>query len=141
MRRPLVGVHVRLGDGCYDSKRGGCKYVRSFEAVVRRLREAGGPLVQRVALHPHRDLKNPAVGQKKGGAFISYYFGLIYYAVRPSDRRLATIRAKMLPFSRESERWPVAARYFSRVGGLALSASAGGVVRARRGPCSRPRAG
>ena len=39
--RPLVGVHVRVGDGCWDSKRGGCKYVRSFEGVVTRLREAG----------------------------------------------------------------------------------------------------
>lgn len=41
VRRPLIGVHVRLGDGCYDSKRGGCKYVRSFEAVIVRLRQAG----------------------------------------------------------------------------------------------------
>ena len=40
-RRPLVGAHVRLGDGCYDSKRGGCKYIRSFSEVVTRLREAG----------------------------------------------------------------------------------------------------
>ena len=41
VRRPLIGVHVRLGDGCWDSKRGGCKYVRSFDAVLTRLREAG----------------------------------------------------------------------------------------------------
>uniref|UniRef100_A0A7S2DYK5 Uncharacterized protein n=1 Tax=Haptolina brevifila TaxID=156173 RepID=A0A7S2DYK5_9EUKA len=41
VRRPLIGVHVRLGDGCYDSKRGGCKYVRSFDAVLVRLRQAG----------------------------------------------------------------------------------------------------
>ena len=41
MQRPLVGAHVRLGDGCYDSKRGGCKYVKSFAQVVTRLREAG----------------------------------------------------------------------------------------------------
>ena len=41
VRRPLVGVHVRLGDGCGDLKRGGCKYVRSFAGVVSRLREAG----------------------------------------------------------------------------------------------------
>ena len=41
MRRPLIGVHVRLGDGCWDSKRGGCKYVRSFETILTRLRQAG----------------------------------------------------------------------------------------------------
>jgi hypothetical protein len=41
VRRPLIGVHVRLGDGCWDSKRGGCKYVTSFEAVLTRLRQAG----------------------------------------------------------------------------------------------------
>ena len=41
LRRPLVGVHVRLGDGCGDLKRGGCKYVRSFGDAVTRLREAG----------------------------------------------------------------------------------------------------
>ena len=41
IRRPLIGVHVRLGDGCWDSKRGGCKYVRSFETILTRLREAG----------------------------------------------------------------------------------------------------
>lgn len=27
VRRPLVGVHVRMGDGCDDDKRGGCKCV------------------------------------------------------------------------------------------------------------------
>ena len=41
VKRPLIGVHVRLGDGCWDSKRGGCKYVRSFETVLTRLRQAG----------------------------------------------------------------------------------------------------
>ena len=41
VRRPLIGVHVRLGDGCWDSKRGGCKYVRSFETILTRLRQAG----------------------------------------------------------------------------------------------------
>ena len=41
VRRPLIGVHVRLGDGCWDSKRGGCKYVRSFATVLTRLRQAG----------------------------------------------------------------------------------------------------
>ena len=41
VRRPLIGVHVRLGDGCWDSKRGGCKYVKSFAHAVTRLREAG----------------------------------------------------------------------------------------------------
>ena len=41
VRRPLIGVHVRLGDGCWDSKRGGCKYVRSFASVLVRLRQAG----------------------------------------------------------------------------------------------------
>ncbi|KAL3902249.1 MAG: hypothetical protein SGPRY_012145 [Prymnesium sp.] len=39
--RPLVGLHVRLGDGCHDAKRGGCKYVKSFAQAVTRLREAG----------------------------------------------------------------------------------------------------
>ncbi|KAL1527864.1 hypothetical protein AB1Y20_009240 [Prymnesium parvum] len=39
--RPLIGVHVRVGDGCWDSKRGGCKYVKSFGGVLTRLREAG----------------------------------------------------------------------------------------------------
>ena len=41
VKRPLIGVHVRLGDGCWDSKRGGCKYVRSFETILTRLRQAG----------------------------------------------------------------------------------------------------
>ena len=41
VKRPLIGVHVRLGDGCWDSKRGGCKYVRSFETILTRLKEAG----------------------------------------------------------------------------------------------------
>ena len=41
VRRPLVGMHVRLGDGCGDAKRGGCKYVKSFAHAVTRLREAG----------------------------------------------------------------------------------------------------
>ena len=41
VRRPLVGVHVRLGDGCWDSKRGGCKYVKSFSTILTRLRESG----------------------------------------------------------------------------------------------------
>jgi len=39
--RPLIGAHVRLGDGCWDSKRGGCKYVKSFGDVVAGLRAAG----------------------------------------------------------------------------------------------------
>ena len=41
VRRPLIGLHVRMGDGCGDDKRGGCKYVASFSMAVRRLREAG----------------------------------------------------------------------------------------------------
>ena len=39
--RPMIGVHVRKGDGCGDAKRGGCKYVKGFASVVTRLREAG----------------------------------------------------------------------------------------------------
>ena len=41
VRRPLIGVHVRMGDGCDDAKRGGCKYVTSFASAVTRLRQAG----------------------------------------------------------------------------------------------------
>ncbi|KAL1528889.1 hypothetical protein AB1Y20_010212 [Prymnesium parvum] len=41
VRRPLIGAHVRLGDGCGDAKRGGCKYVRSLAHLLTRLREAG----------------------------------------------------------------------------------------------------
>lgn len=39
--RPLIGAHVRVGDGCWDSKRGGCKYVTAFSDVVRLLQQAG----------------------------------------------------------------------------------------------------
>ena len=38
---PMTLTKVRLGDGCGDLKRGGCKYVRSFASAVTRLREAG----------------------------------------------------------------------------------------------------
>lgn len=41
VRRPLIGLHVRMGDGCDDDKRGGCKYVTSWASAVTRLRQAG----------------------------------------------------------------------------------------------------
>lgn len=39
--RPLIGAHVRVGDGCWDSKRGGCKYVKRFDDIVSALRAEG----------------------------------------------------------------------------------------------------
>ncbi len=41
VRRPLIGLHYRTGDSCADTKRGGCKYIRGWDDVTRRLREAG----------------------------------------------------------------------------------------------------
>ena len=39
--RPIIGVHVRIGDSCWDSKRGGCKYANSFGDVRAKLQAQG----------------------------------------------------------------------------------------------------